>query len=284
MQTSSRRRFLAVAAASAVGASFFDIPQFLTAAEKDADPFGGFPVGAQSYSLRNFTVVEALRHLQGLGVHYVEFFKKHLSPDATKDEIGEVKKLLAKADVAMSSHGVNAFGKDEKANRRVFEFAKRAGLKNITANPTPDSLDNVEKLCEEFNIRIAIHNHGPGALYDKIADVVSAVKGRHPHVGACIDTGHFIRSKEDPIKAIHELKGRVFGLHLKDVAAREKQTHNVILGSKFLDLPELFTALKKTEFPADGALSLEYEANPENPVDDMKQCLEKAKEAIAKLR
>lgn len=281
MHTSNRRNFLAVASAAALGASFFDLPQIL-AAEK-GDPFGGFPIGAQSYSLRNFTVEEALRHLQGMGIHYVEMSRKHLVSTADEAAIKQLKSLLAKADVTMNAHGVNSFGGDKQASRAVFEFAKRAGVKTITANPNQEAFDDLDKLCEEFGIRIAIHNHGPGSSFDKIADVVAAVKDRHPNVGACVDTGHFIRSGEDPVKAIRALKGRVFGVHLKDVAAQQKKTHNVILGEGFLDLPEIFTALKQSGFPADGALSLEYEANPDNPIDDMKQCMEKVREAIAKL-
>ena len=114
--------------------------------------------------------------------------------------------------------------------------------------------------------------------------MVQACKGRHPLFGACIDTGHFIRSKEDPVTAVHKLKGRVFALHIKDEAKQEKQSHNVIIGSGHLNVVGLFQALKTTGFPADGSISLEYEANPDNPIDDMKQCLLVAQEAIAKVK
>jgi sugar phosphate isomerase/epimerase len=250
------------------------------------DPYAGFPMGAQSYSLRNYNLVEAVRHLQGMGLHHVEFFRKHLDPAASQEEIDETKKLLADADIALSAHGVNSFNKDHDKNRQVFEFARRAGIKTITANPTPDkeTFDSLDKLCEEFNVRIAIHNHGPGALYDTIASVQKVCDGRHKLIGACVDTGHFLRSKEDPVKAVYELGPRVYGVHVKDEEKMEKQSHNVIIGSGHLDLVGLFKALRDIKFPADGALSLEYEANPENPIDDMKQCLDAAREAIAKLK
>jgi inosose dehydratase len=109
------------------------------------------------------------------------------------------------------------------------------------------------------------------------------VKDHHKLIGACIDTGHFIRTKEDPIKAIHELGDRVFALHIKDEEKQEKQSHNVIIGSGHLDVVGMFKALKKIKFPADGSISLEYEANPDNPIDDMKQCLEVAKKAISEI-
>jgi sugar phosphate isomerase/epimerase len=276
---------LALSAAAAAGATFWDAPAILQAAKLNlaADPYGGFPMGAQSYSLRKFSAVQAVRHLQGMGLHYVEFFPGHYPLNSSDQQIAEMNTVLKKAELSPSAHGVSGFTKNHEANRRVFEFAKRAGIKNISANPQPDSFDSLDKLCAEFKIRIAIHNHGPGALYDKISDVVKAVKDHHPLVGACVDTGHFIRSKEDPVKAVHELGPRVFGLHVKDEEKMEQRSRNVIIGSGHLDLVNLFKALKKIKFPADGALSLEYEANADNPIDDMKQCLVAARDAIAKI-
>ena len=280
MSTSfNRRRFLALTTAAAAGATIFDVPGILAA----DDPYRGLPIGVQSFSLRNYNVVDAVRHIQGMGLHFVEFFSKHLNPNATAAQLAENRQLLERAKVTLSAHGVNGFSKDHEANRKVFEFAKRAGIRNITANPTPDSFDSLDKLVAEYNIRIAIHNHGPGALYDSIDSVKKAVAGHHKLIGACVDTGHFIRSKEDPVKAVHELGPRVFGVHMKDEEKQEKKSHNVVIGSGHLDVLGLFKALKKVSFPADGSLSLEYEANPSNPIDDMKQCLAVAREAIAKL-
>jgi sugar phosphate isomerase/epimerase len=283
----SRRRFLALSSAAALGATFFDAPRVLRAAglADEKDPYAGFPMGAQSYSLRNFNTLEAVRHLQGMGLHHVEFYSKHLSLTATPEEIDSTNKLLADAGITLMAHGVNGFDKDHEANRRLFQFAKRAGIKTITANPKPDAdtFDSLDKLCEEFGIRIAIHNHGPGALYDTIDSVKQVCKGRHILIGACVDTGHFLRSKEDPVKAVRELAPRVYGVHVKDEEKMEKESRNVIIGTGHLDLVGLFKALREVKFPADGALSLEYEANAMNPIEDMKACLEAAKAAIAKL-
>ncbi len=279
--TCSRRRFLVLSAAATAGATLFDVPAVLRASGlADDDPYGGFPMGVQSYSLRNFNTLEAVRHIQGMGLHFVEFYSKHLDPAATDEQIASTKKLLAEAKIALNAHGVNGFTKDHDANRRLFEFARRAGIRNITANPEPDSFDSLDKLVAEYDIRIAIHNHGPGALYDKIDDVKRAVDGHHKWIGACIDTGHFIRSKEDPVKAVHELGPRVFALHVKDEAKQEADSHNVVIGTGHLDVVGMFRALRRIKFPADGSLSLEYEANPDNPIDDMKQCLAVAREAI----
>jgi sugar phosphate isomerase/epimerase len=216
-------------------------------------------------------------------VHHVELFSKHLDPNGTPEQDAEVKKLLAAADIKICAHGVNGFSKDHAANKKVFDFAKRIGFKTITADPTADSFESLDKLVAEYDIRIAIHNHGPGARYDKLAGLVAAIKGHDKRIGACVDCGHYIRSGEDPVKCVLELGDRVYGVHMKDEKeANTKASSNVVIGKGHLDVVGLFKALRQVKFPADGALSLEYEANPMNPIDDMKACLEVAKEAIAK--
>lgn len=280
----SRRRFLSLSAAAAAGATFFDVPRILSAAGLNLadDPWGGFPLGAQSYSLREFNTVEAVRHIQGMGLHFVEFYPKHLDPAASHEQIAETQKLLKSADIKISGHGVHGFTKDHEQNKKLFDFAKKIGVKVITANPEPDSFDSLDKLVAEYDIRIAIHNHGPGALYDKIDSVVKAVEGRHKWIGSCVDTGHFLRSGEDPVKAVRDLGPRVFAAHIKDDVELGRGSKNVVIGKGKLDVVGLFKALRAIKFPADGALSLEYEANPKNPIDDMKACLAVAKDAIAR--
>jgi len=257
MKTSlSRRRFLALSTAAAAGATFFEVPQILRAARLAVDDsFAGWPIGVQSYSLRKFNTLEAIRHIQGMGLHYAEFYSKHLAIDASAEQIAETKKLLASAGVTLNAHGVSGFSKDHDANRKVFEFAKRAGIKNITANPKPDAFDSLDKLVAEYDIRICIHNHGPGALFNKISSVLDAVEGRDKRIGACVDTGHFIRSGEDPVEAVRKIKDRVFACHLKDDTHKgDKGSHNVVIGKANLDVPGIFKALRDIEFPADGSI------------------------------
>jgi len=276
----SRRQFIGSSSAAVV---ISGLPQSRTAlAQSPNDRFGGWPVGIQSFSLRKFSVDEAIRHMQGLGLHFVEFYSKHVPLNSTPQELAELSRKLDITGIKMSSHGVIRFTDDHEANKKTFEFAKRAGLRNITANPQPNAFDSLDKLVAEFDIRICIHNHGPDSSYDKIDEVVTAVKNRDPRIGACVDTGHFIRSGEDPIEAVKRLGNRVFALHIKDEEKQENKSRNVIIGNGFLDVAKLFTTLKKVGFPADGSISLEYEANPQNPIHDIQECLTVAEEAIAK--
>ncbi len=179
----SRRRFLGTLAATA-GTAAFAAPRFLRAAD-DKDKYGGFNLGIQSYTLRNFPIDKALAIIHDdLGLHYVELFNAHFPLESSDDQIQAMKSKTAGLAIAMTAHGVNGFSKDHEANRRWFEFAKKAGIRNLSADPTEDSFDSLDKLCDEYDVRIAIHNHGPGARYDKVADVLKAVKGHNPKIGA----------------------------------------------------------------------------------------------------
>jgi inosose dehydratase len=275
----SRRKFLAAAGASAAA---FGLRGRARAADDADAKFGGFHMGLQSFTLRDFKIDRVLDEMRDLGLHNVEFFDAHFPMKSSDADIEAMKSKLRAHDITLRGHGVNPFTKDHEANRRWFEFAKKAGIKNISADPTEDSFASLDKLVAEYDIRIAIHNHGPGARYDKVADVLNAIKGHDPRIGACADLGHYIRSAEDPVRVINLLEGRLYGIHLKDFAEQKSKTKGVILGKGHLDVVGVFKALKKVNFPADGNLALEYEENPANPIPDVKECLAVASDGARK--
>src|SRR5438067_2540330 len=183
----SRRRFLAVS--SVASAAWLNGARMASAADEN-DEWGGFPVGVQTISLRKYPLPEAIRHLQGMGVHYVEFSAgSHLPATASDEQIMEARQLARAAGLKISAQGVNRFSNDHAANRRVFEFAKKLGIRTITANPQrdPETFASLNKLVAEYDMRIAIHNHGPGSLYDKLDDVKNAIQGHDQRIGACVD-------------------------------------------------------------------------------------------------
>ena len=110
---------------------------------------------------------------------------------------------------------------------------------------------------------------------------MQAIENRDQRIGACADLGHYIRSAERPVEGIRLLKGRLYGIHLKDVAEMQKKTEGVILGQGHLDVPAVFAALDQVGFPEDGALSLEYEKNLDSPLNDLRQCVAIARNAMA---
>jgi sugar phosphate isomerase/epimerase len=273
----SRRSFLAAGAAAGVAAL---VPAGRAAAQAPA----GLNLGIQIYSLRGYKVDEALKHGRDLGFKFVEFYPGMFPLDSDAAAIAALKQKLADLGITISAHGVNRFTKDDAANRRMFEFAKAAGIRTFSADPDPDSFESLDKLVKEFDVRVGIHNHGPTHRYNKAIDVLRAVEKYDERIGACADLGHYIRSGERPVEVIRLLKGRLWGVHLKDFAEMQDKTKGVILGKGHMDVPAVMEALAAVRFPADGALSIEYEENPQNPLDDIRQCAEAARAAIAKVK
>ena len=271
----SRRGFLAAGAATCAAVS----PLAAFAREAAAADLN---LGIQLYSLRGYKVDEAMKHARDIGFRFVEFYGDMFPVNSDAAAIAAMKKKLADLGLTASAHGVNGFGGDAAANRKVFEFAKAAGIPCISADPSPEAFKSLDELVKEFDIRIAIHHHGPKHRYNKVVDVLKAIEGHDERIGACADLGHYIRSGEKPTEVIRLLKGRLYGIHLKDFQDMQDVTKGVILGKGHLDVPAVMAALVQTNFPKNGALSLEYEENPENPLADIRQCYAVAADALAK--
>jgi len=276
----TRRRFLQSAAAVATAAASYSPARTLAALLADE----GLPVGIQMYSLRGFKVDQAIQHAYDIGFRHLEFYPGMYAINSTPEQIAEMNKKLSDKGCKITAHGVNRFTKDHEKNRAMFAFAKAAGIRNLSADPDPDSFDSLDKLVAEYDVRIAVHNHGPTHRYNKVIDVLNAVRNHNPLIGACADLGHFIRSGEDSVEVIRSLGGRLYGIHLKDFAEMQDKTKGVILGKGHMNVEGVFRALKQVNFPADGAISLEYEEKPMDPLDDIKQCYAIAVEAAKKAK
>jgi inosose dehydratase len=274
----SRRDFLKAGAIAA--AAVCTVPLAARAADQAGDPYRGFKMGIQSYTLRDFKVNEALEISKELGLHYWESFPGHIKAASVPSYIAEEKAMLAGSGVKLVAFGVVDFNENESKAREIFDFAKAMGIESISANPDKNepTFKLLDKLVEEYAVNIAIQNHGPGAKYDKIDDVVNAVKDHHPRIGACVDTGHYLRSNENPVDALERLKDRVFGVHMKDV--KDAKTFK-ILGEGDLDVLGCLKVLDKIKYKY--CLALEYEENPKNPVPDIQICLANMRKAMAKL-
>jgi inosose dehydratase len=243
-----------------------------------AGPYGPFKMGLQSYSLRAFKFAEALQMNDSLGLDFVEAFPNHMPVTADMAGIAQLKETQRSAGVTVIGYGVVGFGKDQDANRKYFEFAKAMGIEYLSCDPTPDSFDGLDKLVEEYGIPIGIHNHGPGHRYAKIDGISQAIKDHNPKIGCCIDTGHFLRSNEDPVRAVEVFDKRIYGVHLKDVKDAKTFT---ILGKGDLRTADLLKALAQRKY--NYCLALEYEESEKAPMDDIRACLVAVKTAAAGL-
>jgi inosose dehydratase len=274
-RTTSRRDFLASGLVVAGGLALGARPS-LAGLVKEGE-YGPFKMGLQSYSLRHYKLAEALAKSKELGVHYWESYSAHTNPDPAK--AAEQKSLAAASGVEVIGFGVSDFGKDHEKNRKYFEYGKAMGLGYLSANPTADAFDSLDKLTEEYGIPIGIHPHGPGSRWDKIDKIAAAIKPHSDKIGICLDTGHLLRSNEDPIRAVEVFGKRIYGVHLKDVKGAKTFT---ILGEGDLKLETLLHKLAQLHYGY--CLALEYEENEKDPIADIRKCLDATKAAVAKIK
>jgi len=281
----SRRDLLrggaAAVAAAALPASLFG---------KDEDPFGGFTVAVQSYTFREFDLEKAVARTAECGIKNIEFFNKHVPVNSTPDQVKAVLKVCSDHGVKPVAFGVEPFSKNQDENKKRFELGAALGVKSLSADPTPDSFDSLDKLCEQYKIAIAIHPHGPqgkGRHRWWSAEVIlAAVKDHHPLIGTCLDTGHLIRMAQlgemlDPAQQIRVMGKRNFGVHLKDHDNKRKT--DVLYGRDggVLDVPAVLKALREVKFT--GYVAIEYEAKPEEPTADVKQLVKILQESVKKV-
>ncbi|MBY0522914.1 MAG: sugar phosphate isomerase/epimerase [Gemmataceae bacterium] len=281
----NRREFLQAGAAVAFGLGALPA---LAADDKKDDPFGGFALGVQSYTFRKFNLEQALKRMKECGVSYGEFYngKQQIPRDASAEQLATMLKLCKEYGITPNAYGVEAFSKNHDNNKKVFDFAKSISVKSISADPTVDAFDSLDKLCEEYKIAIAIHPHGPGSRWTDAEQIMKAVKDHNPLIGTCLDTGHLIRmaqvgKKLDVAEQVKIMGARNFGLHLKDHDNKRKV--DVIYGKDggVLDIVSILKALREVKFT--GSISIEYEAKEDEPTEDVKACVTIFKESVKKL-
>jgi sugar phosphate isomerase/epimerase len=254
---------------------------------------GGFELGLQSFTLRKLPREPMLDAVARLGLRQVELipdtrflfysFGSHLPIDTDAAGIERVHAALAARRLRLSASGVHGVA-DAAEAERLFRFAKQARIPLLTIAPEDEALDALDRLCAEHpDVRLGIHNHRPYFRYDKIADVEQTLAGRHPGFGACVDTGHFIRSGEDPVEAMRRLGARVHGVHLKDFRDEGFFAEGCILGQGKLQLEPCFRTLRGIGFGPEQALSIEYEENPDDPIADVQACVRAASEAAERV-
>jgi sugar phosphate isomerase/epimerase len=251
----------------------------------DEHKIGGFAIGCQAYTFNRFTVFEAIEKNAQAGGKVIEFYPgQRLSPaepdvrwghDASDDAIAKVKAKLAEHNMLAVNYGVVGIPRDEAGARRIFDFAKKMGIRAITTEST-DAIDTVEKLVKEYDIRVAYHNHPvrPNDPNYKIWDpqyVADLVRNRDRRIGASADTGHWVRSNLDPVESLKILEGRIISSHLKDLNRMGPGAHDVPFGTGVANIPGVLDELKRQGF--DGNLSIEYEHNWDHNVPEVAQCI-----------
>jgi sugar phosphate isomerase/epimerase len=254
----------------------------------------GWQMAIHAYTFRKFSIFECIDKTAALGLKYMSL-SGSVSLDGSNSlttvqlsdkDADAIRTAAAAKGIKLVNIGVVQLPPDEAKSRKVFEFAKKMGIDTLVAEPEPAALDTVEKLCKEYNIKVAIHDHPRPSHYWNPDTVLEAVKGRTPLMGACADTGHWLRSGLDPVECLKKLEGRVICLHFKDLVpdqppsetaapakkkSQARAMHDVPWGTGVGNVKAQMAELKRQGFH--GAFCVEYEYHWENSMPEIAECV-----------
>ncbi len=230
---------------------------------------GGIRLGVATYSLRKFSRPEAIGIVKKLGVEYVSIKEFHLRYAETPEQTKAGAKEFRDAGFTILSGGNISLQKPAEL-RAMFDYAKAAGMPMMVCAPTHETLPEVERLVKEYDIKAAIHNHGPeDKHFPTPQSVLKAVKSMDARMGLCLDIGHTARTGADIIEAIREAGPRLFDIHVKDLLSTTDKATQVPVGDGVLPVAAMFKTLRAGNYK--GAVMLEYEIDADNPFPGMQK-------------
>lgn len=240
----------------------------------------GWNLSVQAYSFNRFTFFEAVDKAASVGLKYIEAYPGQkiaadidgqMGPGMSDQQIKQVQEKLASAGIKLIAFGVTGLSADEAESRRTFDWCKNFDVQVINTEVREDAFDTLEKLCKEYEIKIGIHNHPQPSYYWNPETVKRAIEGRSEWIGACADTGHWIRSGLNPLECLKVLEGRIVSFHFKDLNEVARNAHDVPWGQGVADVPALLAEMQRQGFR--GPISIEYEHNWLNSLPEIGQCV-----------
>src|SRR6266403_1492257 len=283
--TLSRRDFARSGAIAAVALAA--APSDVFALTQQLVPAADSPIrfGVASYTFRDFTRAQMIAYLKQLNVLALNAkdVKDHLPSDPQQEAAALAD--YATAGIKLHAAGTIYFPKDEDADiRSKFEYCKRAEIGVIVAgDPAPETLPRIEKFVKEYDIRFAIHNHGPeDKLWHSPLDVLKAVKNMDPRMGCCIDVGHTARAGADVVQSLREAGPRLFNVHMKDLTSFQSKESQVAVGEGAMPVKKIFEALIAMKYQ--GFVDLEYEIHADDPMPGVIASFEHMRGVLAGLR
>ncbi len=261
-----RRTFLKVAAIGAVSAA---LPERATAQTRPAPV--GLKLGVASYSLRNFPRAKAIEMTKALGTPYINLKSMHLPYESSPAEIAAARQEISAAGLEIVGGGMITFDVDtDDGVQKYFDYAKAAGMPVMVSTCHPAVLPRVERFAKRYDIKVAIHNHGPeDPDFPSPYDALKAVRKMDPRMGLCIDVGHPVRTGTDVVKAAADAGSRLLDMHIKDLRDLKDKESQCIVGEGKIPIAELFRQLEKMRYT--GYVNLEYEIDEKDPMPGMKQ-------------
>ena len=265
MNKTTRRQFLASSALGfAAGGLLATRSRAESAMLLKKDGFDRLNFGMASYTLRQFDLENTLKMTNRLGLKYIAFKGFHLPLDSTPDDIASVAAKVKEAGLNLYGGGV-IYMEDEDQVNNAFEYARLAGMQTIIGVPEHGLLPLVEQKVKEYDISVAIHNHGPGdKRYPTAQSVYEKVNGLDKRIGLCLDIGHTQRLGIDPSGPARLYADRLLDVHIKDVDAATTEGKAVEIGRGVIDIPQFLATLMEIHFA--GKVSLEYEKDADDPL------------------
>ena len=269
-----RRSFIKKTTTGIIGMAAASIPGIANAtilSEDKKDQKSSIKLGVASYTLREFSTEEALDMTKRIGLDRITFKSMHLPLDSDKETIKKAVNLCKEKGIQLYGGGV-IYMKTKGEVDQAFEYAKTAEMEMIIGVPNHELLGYVEKKVKQYDIKLAIHNHGPGdKLYPSAESAYSRVKNMDPRMGLCIDIGHTKRIGRDPEQDLKDYFDRVFDMHIKDVTAAKPDGKTCVIGRGVIDFPAFLRSVEKLGY--NGTLALEYEAEGKDPLPGMAESI-----------
>jgi inosose dehydratase len=276
----SRRRFLQVVGVGAISLAGTDrCPAQVGSADKRRTSKQKFELGLASYTLREFNLEDTLAMTKRVGLKYICFKDFHLPMDSTPAQIRATVQKVKDAGLVLYGGGV-IYMRNEKQVNDAFDYAKAAGMKVIVGVPQPELLPLVNEKVRQYDIKVAIHNHGPtDKVYPTPASAYEKIKDLDKRIGLCNDIGHTMRAGIDPAESVEKFADRLLDIHMKDVSAANKDGDAVEVGRGVIDIPKFLKTLIKIEY--DGIVSFEYEKDAKDPLPGLSESVGYVKGVLA---
>ena len=220
-------------------------------------------LGLQTWTCRNMTFEEAVEFAAEHGITQLELFRKHLDPHASKEENLAKRAYLEEHGVTAYSIGVSGTTTDKEENRALFELAKMFDMKVVVIEPKEQAeWDNLEELVKEYDIKLAVHNHGKGTVYGDPATVRQVLSERDHRIGVCMDIGWVTAAEFDAADTFRKYGERVYDMHLKDKTHSELdqrgRPNDTMIGQGDTDYDALIKAIKETKWS--GVMAIETDS------------------------
>lgn len=244
-------------------------PFLSAAAPNRAEDEAGFKLGVASYSMRKLSRPEAIKAMETLQCRYINIKEFHAPIKGTEAEWKQARTDFHNAGIEIIGVGnISMQKEDEGEIRRNFEYAKTLGAPVIVMAPTQKTVGLIDRFVREYNIKAAIHNHGPeDKFFPAPMDVLKAVKSLDDRMGFCVDLGHTARTGTSPVDGLKHAGKRLYDIHIKDLKNMMERDSQVAVGDGAMPVPAIFTYLMKSGYK--GGVMLEYEINADNPIPGM---------------